>query len=300
MPMRHLLTPISAESWTVAKSADASKNEDRILVGDEAMALADGATDKTGIIYRNGFTGGANLADIAVQTAVKSRLNGYELIDEITASIKKFYESDNLDALNDSSKRAATTLMVARFSIDKLIITQVGDSSARIRFADGSQAVLSNDKFIDEENATTRQRTISEELMRYRAERNNPADGSELDRIMARGRAAIQQRLSIQHIYQNSDNDQTYGYGVLDGTTVPRTYTDGTPTSYVKTYEYEMDSIESIELVTDGFYGQFPADATIAAYRKLHAKIHADDPYKISAYPSTKPNDDASVVISSR
>jgi len=284
-------------SWTKAKNADPTKNEDVTIANNEVFVLADGATDKTGITYPSGKSGGRELADIAAQVAARSEKSGYELADEITQAVRAFYEANNPDALEDPSKRAATTLVTARVVGDKTVITQIGDSNIRVTFKDGTRQVFTNDKLIDEENARLRSDYIQRELSRFNEENGREPSDEERSEIIASGRGVIQQRLNEQYKLQNITDDSTYGYGTIDGTIIPRTFTDGTPTGFVKEYTLDSESIDTIELVSDGFYGAFPDVASQTEYAALHERLHAEDPDKYLKYLSTKPNDDAAVLI---
>lgn len=283
--------------WTIAKAEQPEKNEDISYLDSEVMILADGATDKTGITYPSGKSGGKHLAEIAVETAKNSSKAGYELADEVTEAVRRFYHENNPDALTDASKRAASTLVVARLVGDSIKITQIGDTNIRIRFHDGTQKIFTNDKLVDTENADRRSRHITAELAAFEAEHGRAPSDEERRVIVASGRGVIQDRLNTQYQLQNSSSDATYGYGTIDGMTIPRTFDDGTPTNFVKEYEFDADTVASIELVSDGFYGEFPDESSERAYRQLYSQIHGEDPDKYLKYLSTKPKDDATVLI---
>ena len=261
------------------------------------MILADGATDKTGITYPSGKSGGKHLAEIAVETAKNSSKVGYELADEVTEAVRHFYHENNPDALTDASKRAASTLVVARLVGDSIKITQIGDTNIRIRFHDGTQKIFTNDKLVDTENAAQRSRHIASQLAAFEAEHGRTPNNEEKQSIVASGRGVIQERLNTQYQLQNSSSDANYGYGTIDGTVIPRTFDDGTPTNFVKEYEFDAGTVVSIELVSDGFYGEFPDESTEQAYKDLYDKIHEEDPDKYLKHLATKPKDDATVLI---
>jgi serine/threonine protein phosphatase PrpC len=291
---------ISIEAWSVSKVGDDSKNEDRLLFDHDFVALADGATDKSGVIYPSKNSGGRELAAIATEGAKLSSENGYDLADEVTDAVRIFYGENNPDALTDSSKRASTTLVVARFLLDRIVVTQIGDTNVRVTLRSGERIELSNDKLIDEENAALRSARIKKQLEDYETEHGRLATGETLLRIIGSGRDVIKERLEGQHLLQNSDTDEQYGYGTIDGSNIPRTFQNGSPTEYVKQYEFDRADVASVELVSDGFYGQYPKRATIDEYRILHEAVHKTDPFKYTTYLSTKPNDDATVVIVSQ
>ena len=285
------------ETWTQAKATNPDHNEDRLFADSDVLVLADGATDKTGIVYGNDKSGGRNLAEIAVSVAARSSQTGYELADEVTEAIQRFYRDNNPEALTDASRRAATTLAVARTIGRELVLTQIGDTNIRVQTTGGRTATFINDKLVDTENAAVRAQIITKELAAFTARTGQQPDIAERDSIIARGRDAILSRLKTQYQLQNSRTDHRYGYGILDGMPIPQTYEDGSATDYVRSYRFALGSIATVELVSDGFYGTFPAASHRADYQRLYHRIHQTDPDKYMTYLSTKPIDDASVVL---
>ena len=265
-------------------------------IGKDVIILADGATDKTGVVYPSGKTGGRLLAEIATDTAKDSTSSGYGLADEVTDAIRRFYQEQIPAALDDASKRAATTLAVGRVVGGTLTVTQIGDTNIRLHFMDGTQRVLTNDKLIDTENASRRAEYIQQQIARFESEHGREPGKEERTALVASGRSVIQERLNTQYRFQNNNSDTVHGYGTIDGTLIPREFTNGEPTSYVKEYEFDADEVTLIELVSDGFYGEFPDGSSVEDYRGLYTRIHEEDPDKYRKYPSTKPLDDATVV----
>lgn len=280
-------------AWTVPKSGDLSQNEDQFFVNDDVLVLADGATDKSGVRYPSGKTGGRELAELAVGVAAQSTKAGYELASDITARVQELYRGNNPDALINPGKRATTMLAVARIALDDLVITQIGDANIRLTMVDGAQHILTNDKLIDAENAEMRSRYIRAQL----ALLDRQPTTEELEDIVSRGRGVIQARLNTQYMVQNNADDKVYGYGTIDGQSIPEWFSDGTPTEFVKTLTVPADEVARIELVSDGFYGEFPGEQSRGAYSQLFDEIHAEDPHKYLKYLSTKSCDDATVVI---
>lgn len=289
-PMRHKFSSI--ETWTRGKADNPARNEDRLHASETVLVLADGATDKTGVKYPSGKTGGRELAEIATRVAANSLNIGYELADEVTDAVREFYAANNPDALSDASKQAATTLAVARIFDDTLTVTQLGDTNIRITHTDGSSEVLTNDKLVDTENAITRAEYIRAHLSGL----GHEPTAAELEEIIAGGRAAILDRLSSQYLLQNNNADKEYGYCFVDGKDIHRTFTDGAPTHFVKVFAYPVKQLVRVELVSDGFYGEFPQGASVEEYQALYEHLHQEDPHKYLKYLSTKPIDDATVV----
>lgn len=278
------------------KSSDPAACEDHVLYDNQALVLADGATDQSGVRYENGRSGGANLARLACELSLRSRQDGYALADEITAGVREFYAKHNTAALDDGAKRAATTLLVARLHENELRLTQIGDSNIRLTFHDQTTRILSNDKEIDDENADRRAQYIEEALASYAQKHGHKPTDNDLEAIVKAAREQISSRLKNQYQLQNNV-DEALGYGIINGQTIPAFRDDGTPTDFVKTYTVNADSLASIELASDGFYGAFAESATVDGYDHLYEEIHRADPHKYKAYRSTKSLDDASVII---
>lgn len=251
-----------------SEGKDPSRNEDCAGYDMETVVLSDGATDKAGIYYGkdNGQTGGEIVSKLIVDAVLASNLNGRELVDYLTGVIRGYYKRYNPEALVNSELRFAGTLVAARIVGNELVVTQVGDSIFRINGID----VYKNEKLIDEEMALMRRRYI---------ERTGDIEG---------GRDIILPYLKKQHKLQNNSRDER-GYGVIDGAKVP--------TKFIRNYNFPLENVVGIELISDGYFGVFPETVNIADYENLHLEIEKVDPYKIKDYSSTKVNDDRTVVI---
>jgi hypothetical protein len=278
------------EVITFAEGKMPSRNEDVVAVGDKYLVIADGATDKTGLQFEKDpetglyKTGGEIAASIAAAIAGASEKTGLALVQEVTDGIRSYYAEHNPEALTDSAYRFATTIVAARIVGDRFVVTQVGDSLFRIN----GTTVYENNKAVDKLRASERIRKIQE-----LAELRPNGIPTELD--IAAGREAIQDELNKQHLLQNNVDDPL-GYGVLDGTAVPD--------RFVKIYDFPLDSITTFELVSDGYYGAFPDEATVPAWEAVHRRQLETDPYNIDEFPSNKSSRngqagyDRSVIIS--
>lgn len=257
-------------SFTAGKNPD--RNEDVFGSNTDTLVLADGATDKAGIRYEEDTqtgaykTGGEVAANIVVQTALATDLNGKDLANAITEEIKRYYTKHAPQALEDSAYRFASMMAVARIVGYELVITQIGDVAFRINGKDEYK----NDKEIDLINANLRKEYVA---------KTGDIPG---------GREHILPRLKEQHKLQNNGED-TLGYGTLDGSPVPE--------KFIRTFSFPLAEVHILELVTDGYFGAFPAEATIEAYEELHVHIETVDPHKIGDFPSTKTSDDRTVLI---
>lgn len=248
------------------------KNEDKFAYNQKSIVLSDGATDKTGIYYEkdkttgNYRTGGDVAASIAVETALSSGLNGIELATAITNAMQFYYQQHCPQALDDPAYRFAATLVAARIQNDKLVITQIGDSSFRIN----GRKEYKNDKEIDQINSDLRKEYVN---------RTGDIPG---------GRTTILDSLKEQYKLQNNSVDKL-GYGALDGSEVPE--------KFVKVFEFPLTDVGTVEIVSDGYYGAFPPEPTIEAYEELHRQIEEVDPHKVGQFASTKTSDDRTVLI---
>jgi len=251
------------ETFSVGKNPP--RNEDLIGHNETTIVLSDGATDKTGQDFE-GRSGGELAAQVVVETCLNSDLYGDSLVDEVTSNLSALYGIINPNALTDSAYRFAATMVAAKLVGDKLIITQVGDSLFRVNGSD----LYANSKDVDVLTANTRKNYI------------------ETTGDIAGSRDFIMPLLKVQHKYQNN-SEAPLGYGVIDGTPVPP--------KFVKTYIFNRGDVDTLEIVSDGYYGAFPETLSIAAYEALHEKIEQTDPNKCGEFASTKLSDDRTVVI---
>lgn len=250
---------------TFSEGKQPPKNEDMFGANETCLVLSDGATDKSGQDF-DGKSGGEIAASLVIESCLESDVTGLELVAQATSALHSFYETNNPQALTDSAFRVAATLVVARIVANEIIITQVGDSAFRINGTD----VYMNESDLNLITANTRKQYI------------------EATHDIAGSRDFIMPLLKAQHRFQNNP-DEPIGFGVIDGTPVP--------TKFIKTYRFPVEAARTIELVSDGYYGVFPAEVSVAAYEELYKTIQADDPDKYKQYASTKTSDDRTVVI---
>lgn len=248
-----------------SRGKDPSKNEDVAACSDTTIVLSDGATDKSGQVFEGRF-GGELAAELVIKVCMTSQANGAELIAEATSALKHLYEKINPAALKDSAYRFAATLTIARIVDDRLVVTQLGDSPFRIN---GTQP-YTNNKVFDNLTASARKQYI------------------EITGDVAGSRDFIAPLLKGQHQYQNN-TDSPLGYGIIDGMSVPE--------KFIKTFTFPCDTVWTVELASDGYYGVFPSEVSIAGYEALHEHIEQVDPDKYRQYPSQKSSDDRTVII---
>ena len=206
-----------------------------------------------------------SIKSLIVEETFKVKYNGKELADYLTAKVSDLYKAINPQALEDGSKRFSSTLVCVRILDNKVLITQIGDTSFRIN----GKEVYKNDKLIDELNAKARSNYIIT---------TGDIEG---------GREYIMPLLKNQYLYLNNPNS-ILGYGFIDGTKIPD--------KFIKTFEFDLNSIDIIELISDGYFS-LPNKVDIQAYEEEYLKVENEDPYKYKKYLSTKSNDDRTVVI---
>lgn len=265
MSSQHTSSPTFPIPDIFTEGKNPPKNEDAVGYNKTTLVLSDGATDKSGQDF-GGKTGGEIAARFVVDVCLSSEANGLELIEEINLRFKELYEKINPKALDNSAFRFAATLVNARLTGGELIVTQVGDSAFRLNGTD----VYTNNKVVDDLTANARKEYIT-------------ATGD-----IAGSREFIMPLLKAQHAYQNNP-EHPLGYGMVDGTTIPE--------QFVKVYTFPIDSVHTIEIASDGYYGTFPNSPDISTYEDLHRHIEVVDPSKCGDFPSTKLSDDRTVLI---
>lgn len=250
---------------TFSKGKIENKNEDYFDYNDACFVIADGATDKSGKKY-NGKTGGELVSRIVVKECLSTNLNGVKLVNYLNNKIQELYADLNIiDEIQDPKFRFTCGFICIRIIGNKILITYLGDLSYRIN---GSE-IYQETKQIDNENSEARSKYIRE---------TSDVNGSR-DHIMP--------LLLKQFKYQNNP-EEPLGYGVIDGTK--------TPSKFVKTFEYDLEKIHTIELFSDGYF-DVPQEVLIEAWEKSFEKVEKEDPDKWKKYKSTKSKDDRTIAI---
>jgi serine/threonine protein phosphatase PrpC len=241
------------------------RNEDCFGYNDTCFAIADGATDKSGRKY-DGKTGGELASRMVTDECQSSGLNGIEMVAHLNEKIAKLYRKLGiLGDITDPKYRFTCGFVCVRVKDGKIIITYLGDLGFRIN---GDKAYREI-KQVDIDNSDERARYI-------RATGNVPGSRNHVNPLVLK-----------QYEYQNNEN-ATLGYGVIDGTK--------TPNKFVKTFQYNLDEIKTIELFTDGYF-LVPKVVSIGAWEEAHQRVETEDPDKWKKYKSTKSRDDRTVAI---
>jgi len=246
---------------TFSKGKNPPKNEDTSAYNETNFVVCDGSTGKKSGLYK-GKTGGEIASRLIAEAALQSDLNGIALVDHLTSLLRT--EQIALEKLGYKME-IETTLVCARIVGAELIVTQVADTAFRVN----ESKTYENPAIIDTLMSGTRARYI---------DLTHDIEGS---------REYIMPLLLNEGFYRNNA-DSPAGYGVLDGSSVP--------TKFVKLYKFNVADIQTLDIYTDGYFA-IPQRATIEAYEGLHAKVQQEDPHKCLAYPSTKSNDDRTVMI---
>lgn len=250
---------------TFSKGKIKNRNEDYFDYNETCFVIADGATDKSGRMHNN-KTGGELVSRIVVKECLSSILNGIELVNHLNKKVNKLYA--DLNILNETQNpkfRFTCGFICVRLVSDKIIITYLGDLGFRIN---GTE-IYQETKQIDIDNSEERSKYIRE---------TNDVKGSR-DHIMP--------LLLKQFEYQNNPKDPL-GYGVIDGTT--------TPSKFIKTFDYDLSKIKTMELFNDGYF-DISQEVSIEAWEKSFEKVEKEDPDKWKKYKSTKSKGDRTIAI---
>jgi len=242
-----------------------NKNEDYFDYNETCFVIADGATDNSGKKYDN-KTGGELVSRIVVKECLSTDLNGIKLVNHLNNKVKQVYGNLKIIGdIQDPKFRFTCGFICIRIIDDKILITYLGDLGFRIN---GSE-IYQETKQIDIDNSEARSKYIRE---------TNDIKGS---------RNHIMTLLLQQFEYQNNPQEPL-GYGVIDG--------KDTPAKFIKSFEYDLDKIHTIELFSDGYF-DIPQEVSIEVWEKSFEKVEKEDPDKWKKYKSTKSKDDRTIVI---
>lgn len=250
---------------TFSKGKTENRNEDYFDYNSTCFVIADGATDKSGRRY-DGKTGGELVSRLVVKECLSTNLNGIKLVNHLNNKIKELYTELNiLGEIQNPKFRFTCGFICVRIIEDKISITYLGDLGFRIN---GSE-IYKETKQVDIDNAEARSKYIRE---------TNDVSGS-INHIMP--------LLLKQFEYQNNPQEPL-GYGVIDGTE--------TPSKFIKTFEYDLENIHTIELFTDGYF-DVPQEISIEAWERTFEKVEKEDLDKWNKYKSTTSKDDRTIAI---
>ena len=250
------------EQFLMAKTGREADCEDYIFVSSDYIAVIDGATPKSAMLFN-----GSNSAHAAVKAIVEVLVDLDPLVDHVvavdlmTASIMRRYVE--LDVVGDVSisphMRMSASIIV--YSKSRHELWFVGDCQALV-----SGRVIQSKKAVDQIASQVRSFYLYKEVIA------GVPEAVLLENDV--GRAAIGDILIAQSKFQNIDSE-SFGFGVLDGFSVPRRYIN--VVSVARNTE--------IVLATDG-YPELKSDL-LASEKKLTEVLRAD-PLMYQIFPSTK------------
>jgi hypothetical protein len=324
------------EAFSEGKNLDDPEaNEDQLLIlPGRGYAVIDGVTDITGRVFDGMRTG--RLASRIVQRAAADFLTDpaddarrpEALIERASAALREAYVRHGVlaEVSADPHLRFGATLTIAADLGSRFRFIIIGDSGLRI---DGAE-IAHVDTGLDLVTAALRQdayavvaeaggdldaqRRVSRACSFYGAAVLHPEMKPWLDarrlasvreRSLARCRAGfpgVPER-DLEHLLDRGISGQTrfqnntaspLSYAVLDGFDVPM--------PLVHVFHRPRESLQSIELFTDGYFAP-PATPSVAAWEASFEEVERIDPEKIGAYPSVKGThgrirtDDRTVVI---
>lgn len=309
-----------SESFTQAKDKEnPDSNEDRLVaVTDRLYAVIDGATDKSGRTY-DGLTGGqiaGRILEDVLRNVARDLSQGLgapetsAILGRVNGRLRKKYRGLGIAGLirRDPWRRfsAQATIAIRHESSYRFIV--VGDTGLRLN----RREVFSGPKPVDiicaqgraavhrhlsergaepkALNEWSRAYTVeglaavlpaagigSAELgaIRIEARRQSlkrlPGMAAEdIDGVLARGLKGL-------HRYRNRPG--RLGFPSIDGSRVP-------PDMIIE-FERPAESIECMELFSDGYPGVAPG-ATVADWEASFRKVERDDAERVSAHPETK------------
>lgn len=237
---------------TFSKGKVENKNEDYFDYNNTYFVIADGATDKSGTKYNN-QTGGELVSKITVKESLSTNLNRIDLVNHINRKVQKLYDQlDIQDKIKNPKFRFTCGFICVRLMGNKVLVTYLGDLGVRINGTEVYQETTQ----VEINNSEIRSKYIQE---------TNDIEGS---------RKHIMPPLLKQFEYQNN-TQEPLGYGVIDGTI--------TPLRFVKTFEYNLDEVKTIELFSDGYFDT-PKEVSIVAWEKVFEKVEQEDPDKWKKY----------------
>lgn len=250
---------------------DPLKNEDGWVATENTFGVIDGSAPRVDLKFE-GKSSARFATDIvrSVLLTTLPDLNGKELVSAITADLnKKINKVAGFRDIIKKNKEAvpAALFTSARIVGDKVIITGLGDISCRI-----NGKVIHCDRFKSE--ALMAIKRIS---AMNNAKKQNPSILDE--ELIQVGQKAIMQDLiyQVKNYFNNPNND--LGFGIIDGKEVPE--------KFIKKYIYDLRSIETLELFSDGYH-VLPHSSNINSWEKKFFEGEKEDPLRWKKYPSVK------------
>lgn len=287
---RHLerreLGGMYVEAITIGKHKEhPERNEDTFVATPTTFAVIDGSAPRLPLKWAGHSS--AQFATNALKEVLETTsptLNGVELVAAMTKSLNEHIDQIGAgEIVKDTPEaRPAALFTAARIVGDKLVITGVGDIACRI-----NGQLVHNDLIITEE-LMIKKRIAA---MKQAVKEDPNLSEEELKKL---GKAAIEDDLKTQvkNYFNNGNND--LGLGIVDG--------DPVPDKFVKTYEFDLSNVETLELFSDGYYA-VPTEPSIEVFEEAFFISEEEDPLRWDKYPAVKvPNaqqfsDDRTILI---
>lgn len=114
-------------------------------------------------------------------------------------------------------------------------------------------------------------------LAMKKAKNNNPLIGDE--ELIKIGKQAITEdlKLHVKNYFNNPNSD--LGFGIIDGKEVPE--------KFIKKHRYDLGSIKTLELFSDGYY-VLPHSSNINSWEEKFFEGEKEDPLRWKKYASVK------------
>lgn len=245
------------ESLCATPKGDDEKNEDRLVITDDFVAVIDGATSSVTI---NGVSGGV-LAAQAVADVLADLPKDSTARRFLDAASQKVAE--RIGAWPDRTK-ARPSASVVVWSRAREEIWRVGDCHFRL-----DQAEYSGEKNIDRIAYAFRRA-----VLRGRVAFGLSDDAREL--LVPTLKQPFMPLVEVQHAFANVDCPDPLAYGIVDGRFVPDRFLEVFP----------ADFATDIILCSDGFPEAFP---TLAEGLQALAALKRDDPLMVLASCGSRP-----------
>lgn len=247
------------EQFICGKKDDPALCEDVIVTAADFMAVIDGATSKT-CPNVAGVSGGRFAAQTAADAirALSADIDGHSAIKQITQHLRAA-SAAHID-IEAAGEKPACCLAI--YSRARREIWRVGDIGVLL---DGAAHLLP--KSIDDVTSTARAAMI-EALLR---------EGETVESLQAddKGRQFIFPLLQRQHLFANRADVGDFGFGVMNGDSVPEKFVDIISAS----------GAQEIVMASDGY--PFLCAALAQSEEKL-AHVLRDDPLLYKLHRSTK------------
>lgn len=250
------------EQSSIGKRDDAH-NEDGWIATADYVAVVDGSTSKGSLSYGDKSSG--RIAMEIILEGIKNLRHNCTIRDaanELSAKIDAYYLSHDIVKEVQDHPENRLTASVVIYSVARQEVWQIGDCPCRI-----DNAIYENPKYWEQPLAQTRALFLEKELV----------EGKSIVELQLKdtGREYILPLLRYSMIYQNNEEEQNYGYGVLDGFPIANRFLR----------KYSAIGAREIVLCSDGYLHIFPTLSQCEQYNKDYLE---KDPLCIREHKMTK------------